>query len=176
MSERDNLFSESDTVVFPASGGFRWFALGLGLVGVAVGIAGFAADAGAVAIVILVWFGLLTMAATRQVWPGVNYLKITPQGFEVRGILQHYFVPWHEVEEFVVWRGGFGRYLGFRLTKCSSVKSKRAEMMRGVERARNVPDSIDGLLPYRYGGFTSDEMASQLNLWREDILDSEKQA
>ena len=159
---------DSDVLVLRPSGFFRWFSLGFGIAGLLLGAA-CAPEALFVALVLWSWFGLLTAAALRQVWPGANYLRLTREGFTVRSILQHYFVPWADVKEFFVWRlCGFHGYIAFRLKEGCLLKRDRGAMSLGV--GRHVPDSIDGLLPYRYGGETREETVARLERWRSKAV------
>jgi len=166
VTEKEKLLAESETVVFRPSGGGRWFLLVMGVAGLVLGAAGLG-DRPAVAICVMGFFGLIALSAIPQFWPGAAYLKITPKGFEVHNIRQHFFVPWTDVEEFFVRRVGKGKYVVFRLTESSPLKVKRSAMIRWM-----LPDDIDGALPYTYGGFTLEELASQLNLWRQNALRS----
>lgn len=161
--------TECDSEIFRASGVFRWFALLLGIGGVLVGVAAIPEN-GAAGIFIVFCFSILTLAALRQVWPNANYVRTTPEGFEVRSILQHYFVPWGDVDEFFVWREGFWGYIGFRLRESSCLKPRRGEMTLGV--GRRVPTGVDGLLPYRYSNLTPEQMVRRLEKLRERALSS----
>ncbi len=169
MTEKEHPSSESDTVVFRPSGGGRWFALFMGIAGVVVGTAVVREDP-AVAICVMAVLGLIALAAAIQFWPKAAYLKITPKGFEVRNLRMHFFVPWADVDEFSVRRVGKSKRVVFRLTQSSSLKQRRSAITRWL-----VPDDIDGALPCPYGGFTLEELASRLNLWRQNALHSDGQ-
>jgi hypothetical protein len=169
MTETPKPLAESDAVVLRPSGVARWFALGIGIAGLILSAVEIA-DRPTVGICTMAFFGLIALATIPQFWPRASYLKITSKGFEVRNVRQHFFVPWADVDEFFVRRVGKGKYVVFRLTESSSLKCKRSAMVRCL-----VPDDMDGLLPYTYGGFTREELASRLNLWRKNAVELDRQ-
>jgi hypothetical protein len=169
MAEEDKPVAECDTTVLLPSGGSRWLALAIGIGGVVAGMT-LVAEAPAFAVCAVLLFGIIALGAILQFWPGAAYLKITPNGFEVHNVRQHFFVPWADVEEFSVRRVGKAERVVFKLTESSSLKVKRGRILRWL-----VPGDVDGLLPYAYGGFTLEELASRLNLWRQNALQLEGQ-
>jgi hypothetical protein len=108
------------------------------------------------------FFGLLTAAMIAQLWPGMVYLRLSPQGFEVKNVRQHFFVNWSDVEAFSIARVGKGKYVVFRL-----IEPLRRE--RGAICRLFVPTDVDGLLPFAFG-FDLNELACQMNAWRERAM------
>lgn len=83
MAEEGKLSAESDTVVLPPSGVLRWlvplFCIG-GVVAGALTLEVYPVFG----VCVMAICGLLAVPTTLHLWPGAAYLKMTPEGFEVR--------------------------------------------------------------------------------------------
>ncbi len=80
----------------------RVFLLLLGsLIFVSLGVYMFDKDP-ALGYVSIFFFGLCFFITCVSLYPNLSYLKLTPEGFEVKGLWTHYFREWSEVKDFEI--------------------------------------------------------------------------
>ena len=127
---------EKDSVVlYPQKSARGWLGLALCLGGCVLGIVLLWENRG-VGLAFAGLFGLLAAAMIAHLWPGMVYLRLSAQGFEVKNVRQRFFVNWLDVDSFFIARVGKGNYVAFRFVE--SLRPKRSAVSRLL-----VPADID---------------------------------
>jgi hypothetical protein len=134
--------------------------LALGLLFTAGGLGMIRDEQGAAGWFCALFFGLCSLVFAVQLWPGGSYLRLSPDGFEVRLLLRRWpLVRWERVSEFrVAAVPGAGR------TVVYSPDPPARPGLAAVNRA--LVGETDGL-PDNFGR-SPEELAQLLNEWRRN--------
>ena len=107
----------------------------------------------------IVFFGVGVIIAFVALLPGSTYLRLTPEGYEMRALFRTWKQSWQQIERFQAYRKptSWRRYVG--IIYDPSYKGRR--------RARRLNRSLAGVddaLRDTYG-LSADELANLMNEW-----------
>lgn len=119
-------------------------------------------------------FGLALLASIGALLPGLSYMRVSPQGLDVKALLRRRVYAWDEVESFRVFevstRYSTQRFVGFDLrARITGGRSTWQKVDRGIS-------GVDDGLPDNYG-MDPERLAAALNrlharyaaAWRPEV-------
>lgn len=94
--------------------------------------------------VTIIFFGLTILISILRIFPSGNYLRLTPEGFEVATLFRKHFTKWEEIKTLGTYDVAFNKMIGINYKKGSN---KIGDFSKKLSKRMGV---YQGAIPCNY--------------------------